>query len=331
MAEQIEHRDTSSRIVSKPKSNKGKFAAAALAIAGILSQYSNSNSVQRDNPEDNVVVAPNPINPSNEIQRSHVSSEPDHLETVNTEQQVIEDPNSLLQQVAMEDPASEATEVGASIFDAMIANQSYLTYLGRWNDFWNEIRSQCRSQGVGEHYVANCVAGVQRSIEEQKDAHYTRANEAAQNGDQATSRREAELGIKVEALASPEHAFEQAISRGYYDVALDVYRHAPAQDLMGHEPQGMLVPHVGFDDLASSATVMHDRLTQMWPNLSDAERAAILARIRYETSGLFDHPQMTPGQESQVNGAIAAWESFLHRWFPGEPLRLPLPDDEEGA
>lgn len=329
MPDHIDKRELKSKTPHTIRVNKKGLTAAALVIAGVLSQYTQSGV---SSPHTNGVSGPSAL-PVNSVSNTTTSNIDPSLTAGSYEQvpaaQGLSDLGSQVStQQDTEDPGAIAIEEGSMVFDRMVADNSYLNYLGKWDDFWTHVRNQCRANGISDAYIVHCVSSVQDALQAQKDAHFSRSNEAVQRGDVVTARREASLGIQVDALRSPAEAYSEAIRRGYPDLALDVYHHAPDVDLMGHERISIIVPRVSFSALESAAEPMHAMLMQIWSRLNVREKAEVLARIRYETSRLFEYNGRDPQILASVNQALDSWNRLIHYWFPGEPLQLPSPVSE---
>jgi hypothetical protein len=330
MPDRLEKRELKSKTLHTTRVNKGGLTAAAFVIAGVLSQYTQSGV---SSPHANDVSSPSalPVNSVSNTTTPNIDQPltAESYEPVPAAQGLSDLGSQVSPQQDSEDPGAIAIEEGSMVFDRMVADNSYLHYLGKWDDFWNHVRSQCRSRGVSDAYIVHCVSSVQDALQAQKDAHFSRSSEAAQRGDVVTARREAFLGIQVEALSSPAEAFSEAIRRGDPDLALDVYHHAPDVDHMGHERISILVPRVSFSALESAAEPMHATLMQIWSRLNVREKAEVLARIRYETSRLFEYNGRDPQILASVNQALDSWNRLIHYWFPGEPLQLPSTVEED--
>ncbi len=322
--------------VNNPKRARNATIAASLAIAGILAHYINEKDPQDNSAKSSLSATDRRTNEqlirsdARAVVASSVSNNEDSPLPLDTNLSIVTaNDTDQSAQAEVIDPVGGAIDTGSAVFDDLVASGGYTQYFGQWQNFWGYIRGECRRRGVSESLVEHCVSGAQNAIADEKSAHTDRAQAAFASGNHSEANRESRVATQLEALRSPAEAFSEAMGRGDVGLAMEIYRSAPAIDLLGHRPVEMLIPSFGFDELSNGSTMVNNTLLQVWDYLEPADKEAIINQIRYTTDRLFANSNLD--SDTSIREVAGRWSSLVHHWFPGqtlEPAALPEVDDE---
>lgn len=323
--------------VSNPKRSRNTTIAASLAIAGILAHYINEDNHHANSSK--VSLAPVESGTVENSTRSAVRAvagsgsnfEESPLPLDSNLSIVTATGTDQSAQAEVIDPVGGAIATGSAVFDDLVASGGYVQYFGQWQNFWGYVRGECRRRGVSESLIEHCVSGAQNAIADEKSAHIDRAQAALESGNQSEVNRENRVASQLEALRAPADAFAEAMARGDVGLAMEIYRSAPALDLVGHRRVEMLVPSFGFAELSNGSTMVNNTLLQVWDYLEAADKEAIMNQIRYNTGRLFgDNPMLDAETLSYIREISSSWSSLVHHWFPGQTLEpVALSEEDE--